>query len=73
MGLKPTCKEVHRLVSEGMDRDLSLVERVRVRLHLFICEACTNFTGQMNLIRNAMRRFTIPDDASTTSKESKEP
>ena len=57
MGIKPTCKEVHRLVSEGLDRDLSLVERVRMRLHLLVCDACTNFNGQMRLIRSAMRRW----------------
>lgn len=57
MGVKPTCKEVHRLVSEGMDRDLSVVERTRVRLHLVVCEACTRFNGQMDLLRKAMRNF----------------
>lgn len=54
-GIKPTCREVHRLVSEGMDRDLTLVERTRMRLHLVVCEACTRFDGQMNLLRRAMR------------------
>lgn len=54
-GWKPTCREVHRLVSEGLDRDLSLVERTRVRLHLWVCVACTRFSGQMNLLRRAMR------------------
>ena len=69
MGLKPTCKEVHRLVSEGMDRDLSLVERLRMRLHLVVCDACTNFNGQMDLIRRAMQRLSIPDDTVGDSKE----
>ncbi|PWF55548.1 zf-HC2 domain-containing protein [Massilia glaciei] len=55
-GFKPTCREVHRLVSEGMDRELGLVERVRVRLHLMVCQACTRFGGQMDLIRGAMRK-----------------
>ncbi len=62
MGIKPTCKEVHRLVSEGMDRDLSLVERTRVRLHLIVCEACTRFNGQMDLLRRAMRATPPADD-----------
>jgi hypothetical protein len=56
-GLKPTCREVHRLVSEGMDRDLSFVERTRMRLHLMVCDACTRFNGQMDLLRKAMRGF----------------
>lgn len=63
MGLKPTCKEVHRLVSEGMDRDLSLIERMRMRMHLLVCDACTNFSGQMALLRRAMRQLTISDDS----------
>jgi hypothetical protein len=55
-GWKPTCREVHRLVSEAMDRDLSLVERSRMRLHLLVCTACTRFNGQMDLLRRAMRK-----------------
>lgn len=57
MSLKPTCKEIHRLTSEGMDRKLSLVERTRIRLHLVVCTACRNFTGQMDLLRRAMRQM----------------
>lgn len=60
-GIKPTCREVHRLVSEGMDRELSLVERTRMRLHLMVCAACTRFNGQMGLLRKAMR-IMPPDD-----------
>jgi hypothetical protein len=61
-GLKPTCREVHRLVSEGLDRDLSLVERTRMRLHLLVCGACTRFNGQMDLLRRAMRSMPPIDD-----------
>ncbi|HZX28213.1 MAG TPA: zf-HC2 domain-containing protein [Telluria sp.] len=60
-GLKPTCREVHRLVSEGMDRELSVVERTRVRLHLLVCVACTRFSGQMDLLRRALRGFPPSD------------
>ncbi|HYD94591.1 MAG TPA: zf-HC2 domain-containing protein [Noviherbaspirillum sp.] len=57
MPLKPTCKEIHRLTSEGMDRELSLVERARVRMHLLACNACRTFTSQMDLLRTAMRQL----------------
>jgi hypothetical protein len=60
-GIKPTCREVHRLVSEGMDRELSFVERARMRIHLVVCTACTRFNSQMGFIRRAMRSFP-PDD-----------
>jgi predicted anti-sigma-YlaC factor YlaD len=60
-GIKPTCREVHRLVSEGMDRDLSVIERTRVRLHLLVCVACTRFSTQMETLRRALRGFPPPD------------
>lgn len=63
MKLNLTCKQAHRLVSEGLDRDLSVLERLRVRMHLRFCDACTNFNGQMALLRKAMHNLTIPDDA----------
>lgn len=52
-----TCREIHQLVSEQMDRSLSLAERTRVRMHLLICAACTHFNGQMALLRQAMRKL----------------
>ncbi|CAN5218430.1 hypothetical protein BH11PSE11_BH11PSE11_09760 [soil metagenome] len=67
MGLMPDCKEVHQLSSEGLDRKLSLVERIRMRLHLTICDACSNFNGQMRLIRGAMHKLANtepPSDAA---------
>lgn len=65
-GMMPTCKEVHRLVSEAMDRDLSLTERLRVRMHMLICVACSRFERQMALLRSALRRFPGPDDEDAT-------
>ena len=62
MGLKPTCKEVHQLVSEGLDRKLTFIERMRMRLHLLVCDACTRFNHQMALIHTAMQRLSHGDD-----------
>lgn len=60
----PTCSEVHRLVSERLDRNLSPLERIRVRFHLLICIACRTFDGQMTLLRRAMRKLPTVDIAS---------
>jgi len=59
MAIKPTCKEVHQLVSERMDRELNMVEKLRLRLHMMICDACNNFNGQMKIIRRAMHEFPL--------------
>jgi hypothetical protein len=55
--MKLTCKEVSRLVSEGFDRRLGWSERVRVRIHLAICDGCTNFNKQMLFLRKALSRL----------------
>ena len=57
MILLPNCKVTHQLVSQGLDRRLSLAERTKVKLHLSICESCTNFNGQMELLRKVMHDY----------------
>lgn len=59
--LMPDCKETHRLVAEGMDRSLRPVERMRIRVHLWMCASCTNFSGQMEMLRSAIRKYPGPD------------
>jgi len=52
------CKQVSHLVSEGMDRPLSFRERAGLTTHLLMCRGCRNFTAQMKLLREALRRQT---------------
>ena len=52
-----TCKEASRLVSEGLDRRLGALERVRLRFHLAICDGCTSFKKQMDFLRRALREL----------------
>ena len=46
-----TCKEATRLVSQGLDRQLGPAERLTLRLHLLICDGCSNFSKQLAFIR----------------------
>jgi hypothetical protein len=52
-----SCKEVTRMVSQGLDRRLGLFERLRLRVHLAICDGCTNFKKQMDFLRQAVARL----------------
>lgn len=52
-----SCKEVTRLVSQGLDRRLPFGRRVALRVHLAICDGCTNFTRQMAFLRKAVREL----------------
>lgn len=61
-----SCKETTLLVSQGLDRKLSWSERLSVRLHLFVCEACARFKHQIEFLRAAVRRGAQQlDEAST--------
>lgn len=48
--MKHFCREVSQLVSDGYDRELSLPERMRVRLHLWMCRPCNNYSGNLALL-----------------------
>lgn len=65
MSLFIACKQAHQLISEGMDRRLSLSERSKLKMHLAICHYCTSFNGQMSFMRKAMRQSAIQTLSST--------
>ena len=52
-----SCKQVSRLVSQGLDRELGFADRVRLRVHLAICDGCTNFSKQIAFLREAMAKL----------------
>lgn len=52
-----TCRQATHLLSERLDRPLSLRERLNLRVHLLICRGCRNFGRQMTFLRSACRRL----------------
>lgn len=51
------CKEAAQIISRGMDENLPWSQRVALRLHLAICDACTNFSRNMRLLRAALKKL----------------
>ena len=49
------CREISKLVSESMERDLPLPQRLQVRMHLMMCRFCSGFARQVRLLRRAAR------------------
>ncbi len=65
MPLKRSCKEVATLLITAEDRTLPLAERLALRLHMAVCEACPRFQHQVLTMRNSMkmwRSYTESDD-----------
>jgi hypothetical protein len=55
--LRRTCKQVAALLIAREDRDLPLHERLALRMHLAMCEACPRFERQVLTLRNAMKQW----------------
>ena len=66
--VRRTCKEVSALLIAREDRELPLGERLALRLHLAMCQACPRFERQVLTMRNAMkqwRNYSADDDTAS--------
>jgi alkylated DNA nucleotide flippase Atl1 len=52
-----SCREVSRLLSRSQDETIPPWQRLRLRAHLAICDACARFERQLRLLRLAMRKY----------------
>lgn len=50
-----SCRQASQLISDAMNRRLTLRERVSLRIHLMVCRACREFKRQAAIVREAMR------------------
>jgi len=55
--LMRSCKEVTALVIAREDRELPWMERVALRVHMAMCQACPRFERQVLTMRNAMKQW----------------
>ena len=55
--LNRTCREVAAILVAREDRNLGLADRVALRIHMVICDACPKFERQMLSMRNAMQQW----------------
>ena len=68
--LMRTCKEVAAMVVAREDRHLGLADRLALRMHMAICDACPRFERQMLTMRNGLREwrnYSGPDDSAKYS------
>ncbi|AOJ90351.1 hypothetical protein WS87_27495 [Burkholderia sp. MSMB0856] len=47
------CRDVTRLLSDALDRSLTLHERMQVHVHLPACSGCRAYRGQIAMLRTA--------------------
>jgi anti-sigma factor RsiW len=60
--MKLTCKEASRLISVGLDTNLSLADRASLRFHLALCDACNKLKAQFHFLRRALSAYAKSED-----------
>lgn len=61
------CRRIVSLMSESLERQLGLRERLSLRLHLLVCVWCVRYFKQIKLLRQitGLRAATTPDFESS--------
>ncbi|MCH4562405.1 zf-HC2 domain-containing protein [Halomonas sp. EGI 63088] len=65
------CKEATRLMSRQLDAPLTFQEKLSLKLHLAMCDACTRCNQQFRLLHQAGKHFEVFDcsvDRHTTPR-----
>jgi hypothetical protein len=51
------CQQAVPWISQSLDRELPLRQRVLLRLHLFTCQLCVRYGLQLQFLRDALRHY----------------
>ena len=52
-----SCQQASRLLSQREDERLPFGQRVKLRVHLSVCDACHNVSRQFATLRLAMQKW----------------
>jgi RNA polymerase subunit RPABC4/transcription elongation factor Spt4 len=56
------CKEVSRRISESMDHNLPLYQRMLIWMHLLMCKYCARFRRQIIMLREVCRSYQLNEN-----------
>src|SRR5437667_1155292 len=64
----PTCPDVIRILSLGMDKPLPLSTRIKLRIHYLMCSFCERYAKQLKYMRTVAREFPekVGEDSTAT-------
>lgn len=49
------CRDIVPLLSHALDRKLTVAERIRIRLHLLSCNACTSYADNIGFLHKVFQ------------------
>ena len=59
--LRISCQQASRLLSQNQDEPLPFGKRMRLRLHLMYCDACSRVSRQFETLRIALQKWRDED------------
>lgn len=65
--LTPRCPDVVRLLSLGMEQRLSLMTRIRLKIHFLMCSFCQRYAAQLKYLHEVSHEF--PEKVGDVSHE----
>ena len=68
MQLMLTCKQASQIISQSLDGPLSFSDRMKLKFHLFICDACNRFNQQLRLLSHAVQRIRLNTENDSSIK-----
>ncbi len=66
----PPCQQTIEKISQSMEQPLPLPERIKVRLHIWVCAWCQWYLEHLHVIRDVARAHTNEPAASSPSLSS---
>lgn len=55
--LNLTCQDTSPLISEMMDHRVSFIKRLKIKIHLSLCEVCLYYKKQLEIIRGLSKNL----------------
>ena len=65
--LNLTCEDTSPLISEMMDHRVSFIKRLKIKIHLALCEVCLYYKEQLDIVRNLSQNLGREDFPANTN------
>ena len=65
-----SCRKVAQLLSQRLDEPLGLVDSLRLRLHLSMCDDCSNAQEQLAAVESLAADLFQPDEPASPRRGS---
>ena len=65
------CEKITYLIEKGQLKDLKLSEKLRIKLHTYMCKCCSNYSNDSKVLHTLLQSLNkeIPDEQLTQAEK----